>query len=254
MMKKNIIALIEIIIITVLAFVLFAKYSVKNEEIPIEASSNEVTEVYPTEGKIIVIDPGHGLNNVSDYEKVSPKDDRTKPAFVSGTTGRNQTEEQLNLSVALLVRDKLTRLGARVYMTREGHESDKSNIGRAEFANNLNADISVKIHADGSEDKNMHGVSVLVPTEGCLDDSLFNVSERLGNLLLDETVKASGAKNNGISYRDDMTGFNWSSVPVALVEMGFMTNPDEDAMLETAEYQNKIAEGIVNGITAYFTE
>ena len=49
-----------------------------------------------------------------------------------------------------------------------------------------------------------------------------------------------------------MTGFNWSKVPVVLLEMGFMTNPEEDAKMETDEYREKIVSGIVNGLIKYF--
>ncbi|WP_293978545.1 N-acetylmuramoyl-L-alanine amidase, partial [uncultured Clostridium sp.] len=54
--------------------------------------------------------------------------------------------------------------------------------------------------------------------------------------------------NRGISVRDDMTGFNWSKVPVILVEMGFMSNPEEDKLLSDEGYQNKLAQGLCNGI------
>ena len=51
-----------------------------------------------------------------------------------------------------------------------------------------------------------------------------------------------------------MTGFNWSKVPVILVEMGFMSNPGEDRLMETEDYQTKMVNGIVNGLERYFSE
>ena len=137
-------------------------------------------------------------------------------------------------------------------MTRSGHDAEMSNMGRAEFANNLGADVSVKLHADGSENKELHGISVLVPAEGCLDSGLFESCERLGICLLDSVVKETAADNRGLSYREDMTGFNWSKVPTALIEMGFMTNPEEDALMETEEYRSKLMDGAVSGLLKYF--
>jgi hypothetical protein len=55
-----------------------------------------------------------------------------------------------------------------------------------------------------------------------------------------------------IDVYDDLTGFNWSKIPVVLVEMGFMTNIQEDSLLNSGNYQNKIAQGIVEGLVLYF--
>lgn len=65
-------------------------------------------------------------------------------------------------------------------------------------------------------------------------------------------IEAAGAKNNGIVQRSDLTGFNFAEVPTILIEMGFLSNPDEDARMETEEYRDKLAQGICNGIIDYF--
>ena len=56
--------------------------------------------------------------------------------------------------------------------------------------------------------------------------------------------------DRGVVERDDMTGFNWSKVPVILVEMGFLSNRSEDQMLSTGAYQDKLAKGLADGIEA----
>ena len=209
----------------------------------------------PLSGRVIVVDAGHGKNSSGKQERIAPDTNETKPCFVSGTSGKNQTEEELNLKMAKKLSAALEAHGAHVFMTRTEHTTELSNIGRAEFANNLNADISVKLHADGLDNHDVHGVSVLVPGDKHISDSaLLKKSRRAGELILSEFIAATGASDRGISVRNDMTGFNWSTVPVVLVEMGFMSNPAEDALMETEEYQNKMTSGIVSGLIKYFNE
>ena len=161
-------------------------------------------------------------------------------------------DEELNLSIALKLQDALTAEGAVVHMTRTKHETDKSNIDRAVFGNECNADISVKIHADGSDNPNVSGVSILVPGEQYVGTDVAEKSSVAAKLILDKIIKVTGANNRGISVRNDMTGFNWSEIPVLIIEVGFMTNPAEDALLETGDYQNKIVSAITDGLKMYF--
>lgn len=207
----------------------------------------------PLCGKIIVVDAGHGISSYKKKEPVAPNSSEKKAAFVSGTSGARQTEEQLNLAVAFKLKAILENKGATVYMTRTEHKCDMSNIDRAVFANNLNADISVKIHADGNDNKSVHGVSVLVPGNKYIkDNTLIEKSRRAGEYILNSFTQQTGAANRGIAVRNDLTGFNWSKVPVVLVELGFMSNPEEDRLMETEEYQNKMVDGIALGLEQYF--
>ena len=70
--------------------------------------------------------------------------------------------------------------------------------------------------------------------------------------ILNETIKSTKANNRGINYRDDLTGTNWANLPTTLIEIGFMSNPEEDKKLASLEYQLKIVDGIYNGINLYF--
>lgn len=70
---------------------------------------------------------------------------------------------------------------------------------------------------------------------------------------MNNICKVTGSRNRGVSIVDNMTGLNWSKVPVTIVEMGFLSNPGEDRLLSSEDYQNKIVQGIVNGIGEYLS-
>lgn len=230
-------------------------HTVIGETNEMETQTEVGTEKLPLCEKVICIDAGHGLNSYNKQEAIAPNSSQTKIAFASGTSGKNQTEEQLNLSVAKKLEKKLSELGADVHMTRTTHECDMTNIDRAEFANNINADISVKIHADGVENNTVNGVSMLVPSNQYINNQeICNISRKAGEIILNEVIKSTGASNRGIVTRSDLTGFNWTKVPIVLLEMGFMTNPEEDAKMETDEYQDKIIDGISQGLILFFEE
>lgn len=226
--------------------------AVQNSENGVQTEKADIEERFPLSGKMILIDPGHGINSSNRKEPVAPGSSKMKSAFVSGTAGKNQTEEELNLAVALKVRNSLSELGADVYMTRETHECDVSNVERAKMGNELGADLVIRIHADGNNDSSVKGASMLIPSSKHVSDEVYNSSKSAGNIIFEEVIKSTGADNRGVVERHDMTGFNWSEVPVVLLEMGFMSNPEEDALMETDEYQQKITYGIVQGVLRFF--
>ena len=207
-------------------------------------------------GYVIGIDAGHQEKADLQTESVSPFLKTTKPRCSSGTKGivTNKPEYVLNLEVALKLRDLLVEKGATVIMSRETHKINISNIERAQLFNHNNADIAIRIHADGSTNEKTKGMTMLIPAMGCMImPELEEESKKIGEILLNSAVSMTEAKNLGLITRDDLTGFCWSEVPVCLIEMGFMTNKEEDTMLSTQEYQQKIAQGLCNGITEYFT-
>ena len=210
----------------------------------------------PLEGRIICLDPGHCVTEEAGKgyrEPISPLSDETKPRYLSGTRGASLTEEQLNLQVALKLRDALEALGAEVVMTREVSEISLPNTERCRIANESGADVHVHIHADGSESTSANGVSVLIPDGDLLGTpSIAEESARLGQLMVDCVSEATGAKNRGTVPRSDLTGLNFSEIPSVFIEMGFMTNPEEDALLSSGEYQDKIVAGMANSLLDWY--
>ena len=203
-------------------------------------------------GMIVCLDPGHGVTTASKQEAVSPLSDQTKPAYVSGASGKQISESELNLQAAFRLRDQLESMGATVILTRETVEATVSNIERAQIANDAGADLCIRIHADGIDNPSVHGVSVLIPTGKLLGTpSIEAPSAALGELMVNAVAAQTGAKNRGTTERSDLTGFNWSEVPCVLLEMGFLSNPDEETAMMNPAYQDKIAAGVAEALTQW---
>ena len=85
-----------------------------------------------------------------------------------------------------------------------------------------------------------------------LTKSVISASQTLSRKIVDSFCATTGAKNQGVMSTDAMSGINWSTIPVSIVEMGYMTNRAEDLKMASASYQAKMVQGIVNGIDAYY--
>jgi N-acetylmuramoyl-L-alanine amidase len=218
------------------------------------AQKRSVSSGKPLEGKTIGIDAGHQKKADLGMEPVAPGSPVKKHKVSGGTRGvaTKIPEYKLNLKVALRLQKELEALGAKVVMTRVKNAVDISNSERAKLMNKNKVDAFVRIHANGNKSHDVHGMSILVPSKkGYLKGPLQAESERLGDTLLKETIKTTEAKNLGLSYRNDQTGINWSKVPVCIIEMGYMTNPSEDKLLNKTSYQKKIVNGLVNGLIKF---
>lgn len=205
--------------------------------------------------KIIVLDPGHQAVQDKDKEPLGPDSEIMKNKVSSGTRGVSTQiyEYELNLVVSNKLKDRLVEEGFEVLMTRTGHDVSISNKERAEMANNAGADIFIRIHANGSENPNKKGIMTIYPSEeNPFVSHLSDESYRLSKDLHDEMIRETEGESAGINAMDNMVGINWSKVPVTIVELGYMSNAEEDQMLNTEEYQNQLIEGMVMGIKKYF--
>lgn len=208
-------------------------------------------------GKVIAIDPGHQKKSNYEQEPVGPGASEQKIKVSSGTHGvtTKVPEHQFNLELSLKLKDALKEAGYQVVMTRETAEVDLSNAERAGVANDAKADIFIRIHADGAENKAANGISVLYPSErNPYVAALSPESKKLAKSVLDGLCDATGANRRGIVERDDLTGTNWAKMPVIVVEAGFMTNEAEEKKLLSKEYQALLVQGIVEGVQEYFGE
>lgn len=204
---------------------------------------------------VIVIDPGHQLRGDNNKEANGPGSNTMKARVTSGTTGvaTGVAEYILNLDISLKLKAELENRGYVVHMTRSTHDVNISNKERAEYANSVNADIAVRIHANGSSNASIRGVETYGPSaSNPYVSHLSNASMSLSKCIVDSYAAATGFRNRGARTSDIMTGINWSSVPVTIVELGYMSNADEDRAMQDSTMQNNMVQGIANGIDAYF--
>ena len=206
---------------------------------------------------LIAIDPGHQSPDIdmSGQEPNAPGSGDFKQKSAGGTVGRftGIPEYELNLEIALMLRDRLTEQGYDVILTRENNETAISNAERACLANDAGAEFSLRIHANGSEDPSVNGAMALIGSaENPYVGGVYEESYRLAETILNCYCSASGMQNLGIRCNDTMTGINWSKIPVTIVEMGFMSNPEEDQKLSDNHYQSMLAEGIADGVDRYY--
>lgn len=202
----------------------------------------------------IVIDPGHSSTGTSGNEPVSPNSSTTKLKDGLGATGSytNIPEHKTNMSVALLVKKELTSKGYNVILTKQDVAESKSNIERADVGNKNNADLVVRIHADSAENSSISGASMHVPANNEYTSSFYKISKSYGTTILNTYVDEIGIKNRGVIERNDLTGFNWSKVPVVLIEMGFLSNKEDDNFVSNTANHPKIAKAISDGIDKCF--
>ncbi|HEB2438784.1 N-acetylmuramoyl-L-alanine amidase [Bacillus thuringiensis] len=243
----------------------------RQEEVSAEEKKEETTTVPPIEqpvqnneqkvesnekqGKfLVVIDPGHQQKANLNLEPIGPGATTQKYKVTDGTTGvvTKKREAVLVLEMAFVLKEKLEAKGMQVLMTRTSQDVDISNKERATFANNHKANLFLRLHADGSENPNQSGFAVLTPAEDSpYTKEVYAESLQISQMIVNKMRENQQVKVNGIKFRDDLSGFNWSKVPGVLLELGFMSNLEEDKKLSDPQYVNSLLQSVTDSIDAY---
>ncbi|MDD3413213.1 MAG: N-acetylmuramoyl-L-alanine amidase [Lachnospiraceae bacterium] len=231
------------------------KINVDLTNITIEVAFDSGAQAVHTGGHIVAIDPGHQGTGDSTQEPIGPGAATTKPKVASGTSGVSSglREFELTLAVGMKLKQELISRGYEVVMIRESNDVNISNAGRAEIANASGAEAFIRIHANGANDSSVSGALSMAPSAAnpyC--STIAASSQLLSKKVIDAFCAKTGAKNRGVSITDSMSGINWCQIPVTIVEMGFMTNPTEDLLMATEDYQKSMVIGMADGIDQYF--
>lgn len=206
---------------------------------------------------LIVLDAGHQAREDHGKEAIGPGGADTETRMDVGHVGTatGQQEYELNLAVTLKLKDILEQRGYKVVLIRNHNAVNVSYVERAEVANKLYADAYISLHANSAEDSATKGMMTICQTsENSYNSDIYEQCKELSTLVLDAAVEATGANKQDVKETDEMSGLNWCQVPVTYVEMGYLSNADEDRLMSTDAYRQKIAEGIANGIDKFFEE
>ncbi|SDB05592.1 N-acetylmuramoyl-L-alanine amidase family protein [Eubacterium oxidoreducens] len=185
------------------------------------------SEIYD---KIVVIDAGHGGSD-------------------SGATFDEVEEKEINLGILKEIKKQMEKQDEiKVYYTRTTDENVTLSQ-RVELANGADADYFISIHNNtlsyDSADY-VNGTQVLYNEQ--YEDDAQNASKEFAQLCLDELTSQLGSQNQGLEEGSNIYIVRNSDCPVALVEVGFMSNSSELARLQTKSYQKKAAKAIINAI------
>lgn len=203
---------------------------------------------------LIVIDAGHQAHGNSEQEPIGPGASETKAKVTTGATGvgTGKLESVINLEVAIKLQQKLETSGYQVKMIRTNQDVNISNRERAMIANDSNCAAFIRLHCNSADSSSVSGTLTMAPSlNNPYCSQIAKASYNLSKCIVDNICSQTGSRNRGVMISDTMSGINWCTVPVTIVEMGFLSNYEEDKLLSESSYQDKIVDGIVKGINAY---
>lgn len=186
--------------------------------------NNQALAYEPFISKLVIIDPGHGGKD---------------PGALS--SDKQTKEKDLNLTIGLKLKKKLENIGVKVYMTRD-YDVYVGLYDRAYIANDLQADAMVSLHINANESSVPSGIQVLYSNTN-------SASKGFASTLLSKLLSyATGALNKGVVERPNLVLLRESKIPTVLAELGFISNSNDLRNLRDELYQDKIVEGLYQGI------
>lgn len=217
-----------------------------------EETDDEEEEQLPL---VIAIDPGNQSIDSVQTEEIGPDSQTTKKCASTGNVGTTYETKayEINLKIALKLRDELEARGYEVHMTRETDDVDMSNKQRGRFAANCGAQALIKLQMGFSSNKELTGaMAVTMTSDSPYNASLYEDSNYLATKILQALILETGVNNQGILETNEMTTINWCEVPVTIIRPGFLSNASDEANLLDESYQAKLVKGMADGIDGYY--
>lgn len=206
---------------------------------------------------VIVLDAGHQLQEDIGKESIGPGGKETEQKMDLGHTGvaTGQAEHEVTITICEKLKAELEKRGYTVYLTRSNSGTNSSYKERAEVANKLNADAYLSIHSGYSDDPAVRGLGALCQTEKSpYISDLYAESHALCKQLLISAAHTTGSKKLDIQETDKLSGINWCKVPMAMLELGYLSNENDDRLLTSETYLGKLVTGLADGLGHYFSD
>lgn len=206
-------------------------------------------------GHKIALDPGQQKNAMTEDEPVGPGASSTvdKMSYGATSTTTGKREYEWTLPFTLKLKEELIARGYEVVLTREEADVMISNGERAQMANESGAEIYISIQADAASNTEAHGIYSQIPSQGnAYAGNLHSQCKSLAKAVQNALIAETGAKDRGVQENDKVAAINYSEIPVAVFQLGFMSNTEEDTKLWSEEYQDKLVKAICDGIDEYF--
>ena len=151
----------------------------------------------------------------------------------------------------MLLRNALMEQGAAVAMTREVQDTFVGMLERADIPNSIGADFVLRLHCNyRSGNSTIQGIEIYCPLSSSYAQEVASEEEyrEMGETLLSCMQEATGVRKGGCTLNNTYVGNNWSQMPSFLIEMGYMNNMEEDLKLSCPEYQQRLVQGMVEGV------
>ena len=159
----------------------------------------------------------------------------------------------MNLSYAKALKAELESRGYVVTLTREDNDVDISNQSRAKFANSSGATTFIRIQMNYSANKELSGVmAVTMTSDSPYNSELYSDSNALATRILQGVTDKTEAINHGIYETNEMTAINWSNIPVVVINLGYLSNEQDETNLLDENYFNDMVLGIADGIDYFY--
>ena len=224
------------IIATFMLLYSITAYNVNNTK-----NKTVATVALPVNNKVIVIDAGHGV------------------PYEGAQSSNGTTEAESNLKIALKVQNLLEQSGATVILTRSDenaiYDLDSNTLkqkkisdihNRVKIGNESSADIFVSIHLNKIPQQQYWGWQTFYKQESPEGQKLATCIQNS----LNQTIQK---QNDRVPLKiDNVYIIKHVEIPISIVECGFLSNPEEEQLLLTDDYQTKLAWGIYTGIMDYF--
>ena len=214
---------------------------------PAQAASSRLA------GVTVCVDPGHQRTTQVETVPLIPGGSQTTTTRVGMAKGveTKRRESQLTLEIGMKLRNALMAEGAAVAVTRDKQDTFVGMLERADIPNSIDADFVLRLHCNSrSGNDQVQGIEVYCPLGSPYAQAVAARTDYklMGETMLEAMKQFTGQQNGVCTLNNTYVGNNWSLMPSFLIEMGYMTNMEEDLLLSHPIYQERLVQGMVEGV------